>query len=67
MASSYNVCPNCGNTRNSGVQVCNDCHLIFCDECAVKEFDHFPLPFTTTHCPRCNGTNLRGIGRIWED
>lgn len=64
----YRFCPNCGNPEeNTGVNVCNDCKLIFCDRCADKEFDHFPLPFTTTHCPRCGSTNLRGSGLICND
>lgn len=61
----YRQCPACGNIEtNVGVNVCNDCHWIFCDTCATKDFDHFPLPFRTTHCPRCNSTNLRGTGVI---
>lgn len=64
----YRQCPACGNTdKNVGVQVCNDCHYIFCDTCADKQFDHFPLPFMTTHCPRCRSTNLRGLGVIDPD
>lgn len=40
---------------------------IFCDRCTDKEFDHFPLPFTATHCPRCGSTDLRGSGLICND
>ena len=61
----YRVCPNCGNTEeNVGIYVCADCHLIFCDRCGNKDFDQFPLPFTTMHCPRCNSKEVNSNGLI---
>ena len=64
----YRQCPTCGNTsKNDGVYVCNDCRHFFCESCAVEEFDHFPLPFTSKHCPRCNGKNIRSVGLIDMD
>ena len=61
----YRRCPTCGNTgMNDPVYVCNDCRHMFCGVCGNKEFDTFPLPFTTMHCPRCKSTKLRGVGVI---
>ena len=61
----YRVCPTCGNSEeNTGVNVCCSCGAIFCDRCGNKEFDHFPSPFTTMHCPRCGSTELKSNGLI---
>ena len=64
----YRVCPTCGNSEeNTGVNVCCSCGTIFCDRCGNKEFDNFPLPFTTMHCPRCGSTELKSNGLICSD
>lgn len=59
----YRVCPTCGNSEEKTiVHVCCSCGTIFCDRCGNKEFDNFPLPFTTMHCPRCGSTELNSNG-----
>lgn len=67
MINNWHQCPLCGNTKtNTRIKRCNKCHTIFCDSCATKDFDHFPLPITSEHCPRCGSKDLTGLGGIWE-
>ena len=65
--STFYQCPTCGNTkRDARISRCKKCLTIFCDSCADKRLDHFPLPFSTTHCPRCGSTDIAGVGGIWD-